>query len=108
MLDTSMLAFLAAPFVDLGPPFLGVEIRIADAQANTLPEDTIGRLHIRGGVVTPGLFDHRPLVPQYGLPESLSGKRALDVATFDGFWAFELERRGAEHLPHALALRPAR
>ena len=47
-----------APFVDLGPPFLGVEIRIADAQANVLPEDTIGRLHIRGGVVTPGYLDN--------------------------------------------------
>ena len=47
-----------APFVDLGPPFLGVEIRIADAHANVLPEDTIGRLHIRGGVVTPGYLDN--------------------------------------------------
>lgn len=47
------------------------------------------------GVVTPGLFDHRTLVPHYGLPADLSGVRALDVATFDGFWAFELERRGA-------------
>lgn len=48
------------------------------------------------GVVTPGIFDHRPLLPHYGLPDSLVGKRALDVATFDGFWAFALERRGAE------------
>ncbi len=47
-----------APFVDLGPPFPGVEIRIADAQARVLPEDTIGRLHIRGGVVTPGYLDN--------------------------------------------------
>ena len=30
------------------------------------------------------------------LPDDLHGKRALDVGTFDGFWAFELERRGAE------------
>jgi len=30
------------------------------------------------------------------LPADLSGRRALDVGTFDGFWAFELERRGAE------------
>lgn len=48
------------------------------------------------GIVTPGVFDHRPLVKHYGLPTTLKGKRALDVATFDGFWAFELERRGAE------------
>jgi tRNA (mo5U34)-methyltransferase len=35
-------------------------------------------------------------VPHYGLPDDLSGKRALDVGTWDGFWAFELERRGAD------------
>jgi tRNA (mo5U34)-methyltransferase len=47
------------------------------------------------GVVTPGTYDHRPLVPHYGLPDSLSGMRALDVAAADGFWSFEMERRGA-------------
>ncbi len=29
------------------------------------------------------------------LPARLEGKRCLDVGTWDGFWAFELERRGA-------------
>ena len=29
------------------------------------------------------------------LPKDLSGRRALDIGTFDGFWAFEMERRGA-------------
>lgn len=31
-------------------------------------------------------------------PASLAGKRCLDVGTFDGFWAFEMERRGAEEV----------
>src|SRR5215216_401238 len=48
------------------------------------------------GLVTPGMFDLRPYVNRYGIPEDLSGKRVLDVGTFEGFWAFELERRGAE------------
>jgi tRNA (mo5U34)-methyltransferase len=48
------------------------------------------------GVVTQGMFDLRPYVGRYGLPADLSGKRVLDVGTFEGFWAFELERRGAE------------
>jgi tRNA (mo5U34)-methyltransferase len=47
------------------------------------------------GVVTEGLFDHRPYVDRYGLPADLSGQRAIDVGAQDGFWAFELERRGA-------------
>lgn len=50
------------------------------------------------GIVTPGFFDHRPVLHEYRLPESLEGKRVLDVATFDGFWAFELERRGAREV----------
>src|SRR5581483_1105071 len=48
------------------------------------------------GVVTPGYVDHRAQVPLYGLPADMRGMRALDVATYDGFWAFEMERRGAE------------
>jgi tRNA (mo5U34)-methyltransferase len=48
------------------------------------------------GVVTEGLYDLRPYVHRYGLPERMDGLRALDVGTFDGFWAFEMERRGAQ------------
>src|SRR3954469_10617548 len=52
-------------------------------------------IELAPGVVTPGQIDHRRVVSRV-LPNDLSGKRALDVGTFDGFWAFELERRGAE------------
>lgn len=48
------------------------------------------------GIVTPGYFDHRPLLPHYGLPKDLDGKRVLDLATFDGFWAYEFEKRGGD------------
>jgi tRNA (mo5U34)-methyltransferase len=53
-------------------------------------------LELAPGVVTEGMFDLRPYVPRYGLPERMDGMRALDVGTWDGFWAFEMERRGAE------------
>ena len=43
-------------------------------------------------------FDHRSIVDCVGLPRSLAGKTALDVGTADGFWAFEMERRGADHV----------
>ena len=32
----------------------------------------------------------------FPLPEDLSGKRVLDIGTWDGWYAFEMERRGAE------------
>ena len=53
-------------------------------------------LELAPGVETEGMFDLRRYVGRYGLPERLDGKRALDVGTWDGFWAFEMERRGAE------------
>jgi tRNA (mo5U34)-methyltransferase len=52
-------------------------------------------LELGDGVVTRGLFDHRPVLDRYPIPADLSGKRCLDVATMDGFFAFEMERRGA-------------
>jgi tRNA (mo5U34)-methyltransferase len=52
-------------------------------------------LDLGNGVVTKGMFDHRPHMHHYPIPSDLSGKRCLDVATMDGYWAFEMERRGA-------------
>jgi 2-polyprenyl-3-methyl-5-hydroxy-6-metoxy-1,4-benzoquinol methylase len=52
-------------------------------------------IDLGNGVVTEGMFDHRPVLDRYPLPDDLSGLRCLDVATMDGFWAFEMERRGA-------------
>jgi tRNA (mo5U34)-methyltransferase len=53
-------------------------------------------LELPGGIVTEGWFDLRPYVDRYQLPADLTGLRALEVGTWDGFWAFELERRGAQ------------
>ena len=45
--------------------------------------------------VTPGHVDWRADAERI-LPAQLSGLRALDVGTYDGFWAFAMERRGAD------------
>ena len=55
-------------------------------------------LELAPGVVTPGWFDTRQVVRELPIPGSLAGKRCLDVGTFDGFWAFEMERRGADEV----------
>ncbi|MDQ6879981.1 MAG: hypothetical protein M3082_20245 [Candidatus Dormibacteraeota bacterium] len=64
-------------------------------------------IDLPNGIVTPGFVDHRGQVDQYGIPASLAGKRCLDVASFDGFWAFEMEKRGAAEVTgidlHSLA-----
>src|SRR3954447_19993265 len=53
-------------------------------------------IELATGVVTHGEFDLRPHVDRHHLPERMDGMRAIDIATFNGFWAFEMERRGAE------------
>jgi tRNA (mo5U34)-methyltransferase len=55
-------------------------------------------LELAPGLTTQGEFDLRPWVARYGLPSGLDGQRVLDVGTFDGFWAFEMEKRGAAEI----------
>jgi tRNA (mo5U34)-methyltransferase len=54
-------------------------------------------IEVAPGVVTPGWFDLRSIVEKMPWPD-VRGKRCLDVGTFDGFLAFELERRGASEV----------
>lgn len=53
-------------------------------------------IELAPGVVTPGIVDVRPIVPRVPIPQDLTGRRCLDIGTWDGFWAFEMERRGGE------------
>lgn len=55
-------------------------------------------IELAPGIVTPGDDSNRmklPILDALGLPRDLRGKRALDIGTSDGYFAFELERRGA-------------
>ena len=54
-------------------------------------------IELAPGRATPGAVDLRRLAPKV-LPQRLDGLRALDVGTFDGFWAFALEQRGAREV----------
>jgi tRNA (mo5U34)-methyltransferase len=54
-------------------------------------------IEVAPGVVTPGWFDLRPIVDRLPWPD-VRGRRCLDIGTYDGFFAFELERRGASEV----------
>ena len=60
-----------------------------------------GRYHsltLPGGERLDGLISEATLqrrIEKLGVPLSLSGKRALDIGCWDGWFSFELERRGA-------------
>ena len=54
------------------------------------------KIQLPYGLVTPGWA---PLEPSaYRVPESLEGKRVLDVGSWDGYWAFEALKRGAREV----------
>jgi tRNA (mo5U34)-methyltransferase len=50
------------------------------------------------GLVTPGVDPSHYKAPWMGVPTDLGGKRVLDVGTYEGFFAFEAERRGAREV----------
>lgn len=52
-------------------------------------------LDLPNGVTTPGEYDLRGIVGALPWPADMSGMRCLDVGSRDGFYAFEMERRGA-------------
>jgi tRNA (mo5U34)-methyltransferase len=65
-------------------------------------------IEVAPGVLTPGGWDLRATSPQLPWPASLADMRCLDVGTMDGFWAFELERRGAGEVVAIDVLDPTR
>src|SRR5690349_19998438 len=55
-------------------------------------------IQLPDGSVIPGIqtIDQlRERIARYPIPEDLRGKRVLDIGTWDGWFAFEMERRGA-------------
>ena len=91
------------------PSVTDAERAVADLlpiEADLRPHDARSRvplgfhtfaLNREHGLYTPGVArDHRYRVPF--LPVSFAGERVLDVGTFDGFYAFLAEHRGAAHV----------
>jgi tRNA (mo5U34)-methyltransferase len=69
------------------------------AQTSPLAEeiaaiDWYHTLELAPGLVTPGWLDTRQVADRIPFG-NLNGMRCLDVGTFNGFWAFEMERRNA-------------
>ena len=64
------------------------------ARDESAPVDWWHAIELPDGSVTPGGWDLRETARAIPWPD-LQGKRCLDVGTADGFWAFEMERRGA-------------
>jgi len=48
------------------------------------------------GLVTPGHYDFRGSIHDFGFPENMSGLRVLDIGAATGYFSFEFAERGAE------------
>ncbi len=64
------------------------------ARDEAAPVDWWHAIELPDGSVTPGGWDLRETARAIPWPD-VEGKRCLDIGTADGFWAFEMERRGA-------------
>ena len=58
-------------------------------------------IDLGNGIITPGRKGgcqdiHKHATTEYGMPENLTGKTVLDIGTYNGGYAFEAERRGAD------------
>lgn len=71
---------------------------ISDIQSQVDAVPWYHTIELPGGVVTPGRWDTRGARAHVPFPPSLESKRCLDVGTWDGFWAFEMERRRAREV----------
>jgi len=77
---------------------------IADNQRQVERLSKLGWYHsieLPDGSVIPGhqsIEQLRTRVRQFPIPEDLTGKRVLDIGAWDGWFSFEMERRGASVL----------
>lgn len=53
-------------------------------------------IEIIPGIITPGMNNSKKALGRLGLPDDCTGLKVLDIGTRDGFFAFELEKRGAD------------
>ena len=79
----------------LAPEALDYSARAMDVLERAQEIAWYHAIELEPGRKTEAMFDLDRFQHHYGLPERLDGKRCLDVGTWDGYWAFEMERRGA-------------
>ena len=56
-------------------------------------------IELAPGIVTPGDDSNRmklPILESIGLPKEMRGMRSLDIGCSDGYFSFEMEKRGAQ------------
>lgn len=79
---------------------VGRREKLAEMDVNQLKAevDRIQWFHsidLGNGIVTPGVDRSARRLQNIHMPKNLTGMSVLDIGTFDGFYAFEAERRGA-------------
>jgi len=74
------------------------EIGLEDLKKQVARIDWWHTIDLGHGILTPGQDDTPAKLRTIQMPEDLSGMTVLDVGAWDGFFAFEAERRGAKRV----------
>ena len=69
-----------------------------DLQARVAAIRWYHTIDLGNGITTPGVDDSPQRLAKLQLPRSLEGLSVLDIGAWDGFFAFECERRGASRV----------
>ena len=70
----------------------------SELQAGVDQHQWFHQIDLGHGIVTPGPDNSKQKLTDVGFPDDLTGKTVLDVGTFNGFFAFEAEKRGAKRV----------
>lgn len=70
----------------------------SELQAEINTRQWFHTIDLGGGIRTPGQKDTVAEAVHMRLPDDLSGRTVLDIGAYDGFYAFEAERRGASQV----------
>ena len=95
--NTWSLATSLRQYHALADGIWGTLITVTDVHEQIASALWYHTIEIAPGLVTPGWFDLRPVLRKMPWPD-VRGKRCLDIGTYDGFLAYEMEKRGASEV----------
>jgi len=78
----------------IGGKYTNEEIAIKNAIARN--KYWYHQIELSPNIVTPGINNSKIFLKHLDLPSSCKGLRVLDIGTADGFFAFEVEKRGGD------------
>ena len=75
-----------------------VPLSIDELKEQVASKHWFHQIDLGNGIITPGKDDSAEKLLRIKMPEKLDGRTVLDIGTWNGFFSFEAERRGASRV----------